>query len=101
MPKLGNAHPKTETGNFSCTTISLASSGSGKSVVKHEKSLEDSAFKGINFEDKFGANDVVCSSLGSYLARKRATCLCSRMRWTSHLLKKIGVNSYTAFFRDS
>ena len=85
MPRLGNAHPKTETGNFSCTTISLASSGSGKSVVKHEKSLEDSAFNGINFDDKFGANDVVCSSLGSYLALKRATCLCSRMRWTSHL----------------
>ena len=84
IPKLGNTHPNTDTGNFSCTTISSASSGSGIRVVKEEKSLEDSAFKGINFDEKLEASDT-WSSLGSYLAFKRATFLCSRIRCTSHL----------------
>ena len=84
IPKLGNTHPNTDTGNFSCTTISSASSGSGIRVVKEEKSLEDSAFNGINFDEKLEAIDT-WSSLGSYLAFKRATFLCSRIRCTSHL----------------
>ena len=81
----GNTLPNTDTGIVSCTRISVASSGFGKRVLISKDSLEAS---GINLRFKLALLinaelDCSASPLGSYRALNLATCLCSRIRWTS------------------